>query len=399
MQRVLAAHPEVYAIPSETYVLSEGLRPLSERVHHGAVEIRRTGAVFMDRAEFVDAARDFCDRLFGGLRERSDPGATRILERTPWHAHTIDLIADVYPDAWVLHLIRDGRDVARSVMSQPWGPDTMPEAAAEWRETVELALGARKPERYREVRYEDLLADPARTVPELVEWLGLEAGSETVARMLTEAGIKYNVDPSAPVAKAGKWTELPAEQLDEFARIAGALNARLGYEQAVPGEADAVPAETPATEWRRESMAERARTQLAAARARVTGKPPPGFEREVLNRLEYAEYVFERLLDAMHTDPERIADLLTDEVDVRLVGSRDEWEDRGAGAGGRLIEALAADPALRGRQLRGDVHGGLPNCTAILSYELPDGAKAERVVVARIRGDKVTGISFYAPAT
>ena len=300
LQRVLATHPEVYAIPSETYVFSEGLQPLSERVHHGAVEIRRTGAVFMDRADFVDASRDFCDRLFGGLRERSDPSASRIVERTPWHAHSVDLIADVYPDAWVLHIIRDGRDVSRSLLSQPWGPDTMGEAAAEWRETVELAQAARKPERYREVRYEDLLADPAGTVPGLVDWLGLGADPGTVERMLTEAGIKYNVDPSAPSTKAGKWSELPADQLAEFDRVAGALNAELGYQEDAP-EAEAEAAPAPARD--RESIAERARRQLAAARSRVTGKPPPGFEREVLNRLEYAEYVFERLLDAMHSDP------------------------------------------------------------------------------------------------
>ena len=348
LQRVLASHPEVYAIPSETYVFSEGLQPLSERVHHGAVEVRRTGAVFMDRADFVDASRDFCDRLFGGLRERSDPAARRIVERTPWHAHSVDLIADVYPDAWVLHIIRDGRDVSRSLLSQPWGPDTMGEAAAEWRETVELAQAARKPASYREVRYEELLADPARTVPARVEWLGLNADPETVERMLTEAGIKYNVDPSAPKTKAGKWSELPADQLAEFARVAGALNAELGYDQDPGPGGDASAAEaSPLPEREQESIAVRARRQLAEARARVSGKPPPGFDREILNRLEYAEYVFERLLDAMHSDPRRIADILTEEVDIRVVGSEDEWEGRGSEQAGRLIDVLRADPALR----------------------------------------------------
>ena len=99
----------------------------------------------------------------------------------------------------------------------------------------------------------------------------------------------------------------------------------------------------------------------------------------------------------MHTDPGRIADLLSEDADVRLVGNEDEWEDRGQNAARRLIEALRNDRALKGRQLRGDVHGGLPNLTAVLSYELPDGAHAERILVARIRGDKVTAVSYYAP--
>ena len=216
--------------------------------------------------------------------------------------------------------------------------------------------------------------------------------------MLTEAGIKYNVDPSAPKTKAGKWSELPADQLAEFARVAGALNAELGYDQDPGPGGDASAAEaSPLPEREQESIAVRARRQLAEARARVSGKPPPGFDREILNRLEYAEYVFERLLDAMHSDPRRIADILTEEVDIRVVGSEDEWEGRGSEQAGRLIDVLRADPALRGRQLRGDVHGGLPNFTAVLSYELPDGGHAERIVVARIRGDRVSGLSFYAP--
>ena len=214
--------------------------------------------------------------------------------------------------------------------------------------------------------------------------------------MLTEAGIKYNVDPSAPRTEAGKWRELGADQLAEFARIAGALNAELGYDQDPAPGGETIPA-PPLPERQPESVAARARRHLAEARARVSGRPPPGFDREVLNRLEYAEYVFERLLDAMHSDPGGIADLLTDEVDVRVVGSEEEWEGRGRTDAGRLIDVLRADAALRGRQLRGDVHGGLPNLTAVLSYELPDGSHAERVLVARIRGDRVSGLSFYAP--
>ena len=188
LQRALAAHPEVLAIPSETYVFSDGLRPLSERVQHGAVGLRRTGAVFMEREDFLEASREFCDRLFAGVRERSNPSARRIIERTPWHAYCVELIADVYPDSWVLHIVRDGRDVARSLLAQEWGPKTMREAAEEWRGSVEAARGARKPARFREVRYEQLLADPPAALPDLAHWLGLDADRATIEQMLAEIG-------------------------------------------------------------------------------------------------------------------------------------------------------------------------------------------------------------------
>lgn len=381
LQRVLAAHPEVFAIPSETYVLSDGLRPLSERVQHGALGGRRTAAVFMERAEFLEASRDFCDRLFGGLRERSDRGARRIVERTPWHAYSVDLIADVYPDSWVLHIIRDGRDVCRSLLAQPWGPDTMREAAAEWRGSVESARGARKPEHYREVRYEELLADPAGTVPDLVDWLGLEAEPATIERMLTEAGIKFNVDPSAPATRAGKWSALPADQLAEFDAVAGELNAELGYGDVPPAE---------------QAAAKRSGGRLGAARRKLRRRPAnAAFDREALNRLEYSEYVLERLLDAMHAEPRRIAELFADPADIQVVNDEDEWSGRGDEAVERLIAAIEEHPARHARQTRGDVHRGLPVFTAVLSYELPEGSRYERFVSARIRDDKVTAVSLY----
>ena len=385
LQRVLATHPDVYAIPSETHLFYDGLRPLSDRIQHGAVEGRRTGAVFMDRGDFVESARGFCDRLYGGLRERSDPGASRIVERTPWHAYSVDLIADVYPDSWVLHIIRDGRDVARSLLAQPWGPEAMPEAAREWREAVESARAARKPERYREVRYEELLADPAATVPELVGWLGLEADGGTVERMLTEAGIRYNTDPSKPAARAGKWTELPASQLAEFAEVAGELNAELGYGDAPPGAAGGG-----------DGAGTRARRRLGAARSRLRGKDPDAdFRREALNRLEYSEYVFELLLEGFHVDPDRLRELFTGSADVRVVDGDGDWSGRGPEAVERLIETLATDPVRRGRQLRGDVHRGLPTFTGVLAYELPDGTRADRVITAQVRGKEITGVSIY----
>src|SRR5205823_11694477 len=151
LQRVLAAHPAVLPVPSETYVFASGLRPLSERIHHAAAGLNRTGATFMERDDFIAASRVFCDRIFGGLAERLDPGAERIVERTPWHAYDLELIGDVYPDAWVIQIIRDGRDVARSLLAQPWGPETMAEAAEEWRSSVAAAAAAPKPARYAEV--------------------------------------------------------------------------------------------------------------------------------------------------------------------------------------------------------------------------------------------------------
>ena len=51
-------------------------------------------------------------------------------------ATELDLIAEIYPDARVLHIIRDGRAVTRSLLALPNGPSTIEDAAEEWRESV-----------------------------------------------------------------------------------------------------------------------------------------------------------------------------------------------------------------------------------------------------------------------
>ncbi len=395
LQRVLAAHPDVVAIPSETYVLSHGLRPFSERVQHGAVGLGRTGAVYMDRQEFLDASRDYCDRLFSGL-EPAGLTARRILERTPWHVYCVDLIADVYPDAWVLHIIRDGRDVARSLLSQPWGPETMREAAEEWRGSVEGGRSQPRPDRYREVRYENLLSDPAATMPDLIEWLGLDADRGTVEKMLAEAGVEFNVDPSERGVRTGKWKALAPDQLAEFEGVAGALNTELGYADDGAPE-DAFPAAAAQGRPDRAGPIRRARRRLRAARSSGTGGGKT-FEREAVDRLEAAQVVFERVLEAIHIDPGRLEELLAPQADVRIVNRGSDWSGRGPDAARRLIAALREDPLRAGHQVRGDVQSGLPTFTAVLAYELPDGSRAERVVSARIRDERISGIYVYSTA-
>src|SRR5215212_5800458 len=115
LQRVVAAHPDVAAIPTESHLFSHGIAPLLERFHHGARSSPHLGALYVDREVLLDAAREFCDRIFGELL---DPGKRYLAERTPLHVLHLDLIGSIYPDASYVHIIRDGRDVARSLVSQ-----------------------------------------------------------------------------------------------------------------------------------------------------------------------------------------------------------------------------------------------------------------------------------------
>jgi hypothetical protein len=105
------------------------------------------------------------------------------------------------PDVRLIHVVRDGRAVAASLLRMPWwrgrqGPplwgEPLPEADArdweasgrslallaglEWKllmDAFETAKSQVSPEQWREIRYEDFVEDPRRHAADLLAWLGL----------------------------------------------------------------------------------------------------------------------------------------------------------------------------------------------------------------------------------
>jgi hypothetical protein len=230
LQRIVCAHPDVSEVPSETHLFSHGLAPLLERFQYEDRSAPDVGLVYANRDEVIGHLRALCDTVFDGFRD----GRAVVAERTPLHVNHIPLIDEVYPEARFIHIIRDGRDVARSIVRQEWGPNTVAEAASEWRDSVsngrDAARGTLSPERYREVRYEALLADPEPEIAALYAFIGLDPGVG-LGPALAEARRHANVGPSA---RGGvgveKWRdEWSAEQVAEFEETAGALLRELGY--------------------------------------------------------------------------------------------------------------------------------------------------------------------------
>jgi hypothetical protein len=228
LQRITCANPAVAEVPSETYLFSHGIAPLCARFQHEDRDNRDMGLVYADRAKLISALRALCDTVF---QEFATAGDTHIAERTPWHVEHLPLIAEVYPDARFVHIVRDGRDAVRSLVHWYWGPTTVREAAAEWRRSVEAgraaapALGAR----LLEVRYEDLLADLRGQVERIYAHLGLEGSADPA---LEASAQEDNLGPQDNRVGAGKWREgWGRRELRDFDRVAGDLLRELGYDQ------------------------------------------------------------------------------------------------------------------------------------------------------------------------
>jgi hypothetical protein len=174
-------------------------------------------------------------------------GKTRYGDKTPSYMQELDLLERVFPEAQYVHIVRDGRDTALSFMemrrrprfnlARPRGLATF---ASQWRLEVEGAreLGRRIPERYHELRYEDLVREPQAELERLSDFLGLE---------FEPAMLSYHegIDASTlqdhpllgkpPTAGTRRWQEqMSAADVQVFEAIAGDTLSELGYERAYP---------------------------------------------------------------------------------------------------------------------------------------------------------------------
>lgn len=101
-------------------------------------------------------------------------GATRWGDKTPDHIRHLDEIRGDFPDAKLIHLVRDGRDRAEARRRMIWGPSTPLGMAREWRDET-MRWKAFCDEHGEDgtlvVRYEDLVSAPHETMRRIFEFL------------------------------------------------------------------------------------------------------------------------------------------------------------------------------------------------------------------------------------
>ena len=168
-------------------------------------------------------------------------GTTRWGDKTPAYIGHVDKLAATWPDARFVVLVRDGRDVALSVMGVPFGPNNAWAAARSWATAVRQGreAAARYPGRVLEIRYEDLVSKPEETVAAVCVFLELEYSPDMLAIEQTDrskvvedqASWFTNVWAGITTAAVGKWkTELTPREVDVFESVAGDELRLLGYE-------------------------------------------------------------------------------------------------------------------------------------------------------------------------
>jgi hypothetical protein len=167
-------------------------------------------------------------------------GKARAGEKSILHVLYVPLLMEWYPQAKFLGIVRDGRDVVRSMMSKPWKPNKLRSKSCNWRLKMRLLIRwqASYPDRLMMLRYEELLADAPKVLAEVDRFLGLnyesgqlDASLGTGVYLERERSYKAKVLEPIDSSRAFAWKkELAPETLWAMDSIMGPTLQALAYE-------------------------------------------------------------------------------------------------------------------------------------------------------------------------
>jgi hypothetical protein len=169
-------------------------------------------------------------------------------EKTPAHLAYVDTLLEWFPDARVIHMLRDPRAVYVSELQRRRGKPRRPyswlmklplalEATLLWQTTWVWAGAARRhqrlarryPGRYTLLRFEDLVTTPDESLPRLFEFLGLPLPEDATDVKVVSRGFRWH-EQGLDADAATRWRKhigrLPALWLRFW--LGGAMK-RLGY--------------------------------------------------------------------------------------------------------------------------------------------------------------------------
>ena len=235
LAQLLAAHPDV--------------RPVNgPEVPWSAL----AGDGHSDRLTGEDASRDTTAWLRSWAVEQQG-SAKLLLDHDPRSALRVPFLKAVFPEASFVHLVRDGRDVARALMPRlgddKWlvlkprgwrelfdGSTGYLRCSLAWREVVETALGDLAELDHVLVRYEHLIERSEEAADLVLRHLGLTDDEEQREAFAPAAELARDA-PNAQRYTVMRWRAVAAERPFEL-RAGNALIAdlleRLGYDPAPP---------------------------------------------------------------------------------------------------------------------------------------------------------------------
>jgi sulfotransferase family protein len=260
LQRVVNAHPKIAVMPEAHWIYqllkyttertpertlkNEILPALMEHPKFARLGISREQLLALMGEEQHPAYSTFVQRIFdlyGKMQDKELVG-----NKTPGLVRRLELVQELWPQARIVHLIRDGRDVFLSIRNRPLHnqspgaritstEDPVSTAALWWELNVQMGRAAGQslgPKLYREVRYESLVSRPAEVCAELCGFLEMPS-SDAMLKFYETGKTRKASRPITPGLR--DWgSQMSPEEVEVFESAAGRTLAELGYARAFP---------------------------------------------------------------------------------------------------------------------------------------------------------------------
>jgi hypothetical protein len=255
LRYMLNSHPRIYIPPESDFIPRFFRRNPQQILSVG--EVSRILDIIFNQYRFVRewqgpalhvsdfpkgnlTPAKFLDTLYCTYAQQND--ASRWGDKTPIYSSYVDMLAQLFTQAQFIHLIRDGRDVALSMLDK-WGQQDFHIdiyfAARNWvRRTRKAQMDGKHlgSERYYEIQYEDLVADPKYELGKICDFLNETylpemAQPQKLARKTIEPGSFHDPLREPPsIQRVARWrSEMQSEDLYLVQRVAGSLLQQLGY--------------------------------------------------------------------------------------------------------------------------------------------------------------------------
>ena len=158
------------------------------------------------------------------LKRKQLQGQNRWGDKTPHYLGDLEILIEIFPKANFIYIVRDGRDVALSLLEKPWGPNNIYKCAKYWSRLNNQGktIGKLKDKNQLYfIKYEDLLKDTTSKALEIYDFLG-ESITETEIISLTKTVQSGNYN---------KWKQqMTPNQLRVFEAISSKELTAFGYE-------------------------------------------------------------------------------------------------------------------------------------------------------------------------
>ncbi len=220
---VLARHPNI-AIPPETHFFSEYLPKKNQSVPITPAIIEQF--VIHPRIKDMQLLENDVLPNFGKYESNysglfqcalevyaKKAGKSRVGEKSPTHLKHVDKIIQWYPDAKIICIVRDGRDVVKSLIAAPWIHNNLIKHCIMWCEQMQLIeeLTEYYSNSVIAIKYEDLLLDPPRVIAAICEFCSENYYDQMLESQKTsvvpewEMGWKGNADSNFDPSKIAMW--------------------------------------------------------------------------------------------------------------------------------------------------------------------------------------------------